>query len=758
MDFDFRRLKLNNKLSLLVALPLFLSLSILVYFLRDSQTVVAHIKVLTVVLVLLFAYGLFAILFIRNLVKGIKSVEIASAGLASGVHSNGFSSNLPETQKIVKAITKAQEDLRHQTGFAEQIKTGNLKAAYELRHENDHLGKALLSIKDNLVTIKEEDQQRNWASEGLSKFVHVLQSAKNLKQLSNEIIVNLVRTINANQGAIYILIEEGNDEVLEMQACYAFNRSKHITQRILPGDGLIGQAFLEKETVYLKDVPDQFVRITSGLGEANPRHVLIVPLKMNETTVGIVELASFMSFSQHVISFVEKIGENIAHSVSSFRIAENTKRMLEESNVQAEEMRAQEEELRQNQEELQATQEAISRKYDTLFKQVGDLNNQSKFDQLKSINSTKKRNIEYYFDIIRNQILTFSEDIMVIEAVKNFKAAFHNTRIDLPSGEMETIQQGVAKYYESEFIPKLNDNVSRDLAVTDYIPKDPRTLLFQHRYISDNPHPTGSKSLLNETNDGGDYSRVHARYHPILRNFLEKFGYYDIFLIDAETGDMIYSVFKEVDFATNLLNGLYSATNFGKVVQEAAESKDRNFVKLIDFEPYDPSYHAPASFIASVVYDGDEKIGILVFQMPINKINQILTGNNKWREDGLGETGETFIVGSDHKLRSISRQVIEDLEGHLSALKKIRYDESMIQQIRKMQTNILMEEIKMDGVASALVGLTGTLMAQNSFDEKVLTSYAPLHITDAKWIIMSTMTEAEASLRIKNLRESSDSL
>ena len=151
--------------------------------------------------------------------------------------------------------------------------------------------------------------------------------------------------------------------------------------------------------------------------------------------------------------------------------------------------------------------------------------------------------------------------------------------------------------------------------------------------------------MLNETKDGSDYSKVHARYHPILRNFLEKFGYYDIFLIDAGTGDMIYSVFKEVDFATNLLNGLYSTTNFGKVVKDAVASKDQNFVKLIDFEPYDPSYHAPASFIASVVYDGDEKIGILVFQMPINKINQILTGNNKWREDGLGETGETFIVG-----------------------------------------------------------------------------------------------------------------
>ena len=153
----------------------------------------------------------------------------------------------------------------------------------------------------------------------------------------------------------------------------------------------------------------------------------------------------------------------------------------------------------------------------------------------------------------------------------------------MPSAELEAIQRSVSGYYESEFIPKLNDNVSRELNVADYIPKEARTLIFQHDYISGNPHPTGSKSLLNETKDGSDYSKVHARYHPILRNFLEKFGYYDIFLIDAETGDMIYSVFKEVDFATNLLNGLYSATNFGKVVQEAAASTDRNFVKLDRF-------------------------------------------------------------------------------------------------------------------------------------------------------------------------------
>jgi hypothetical protein len=419
-------------------------------------------------------------------------------------------------------------------------------------------------------------------------------------------------------------------------------------------------------------------------------------------------------------------------------------------------MQAHEEELRQNQEELQATQEAISRKYETLFRQVGELNHQSKFDQLKSITSTKKHNIEYYFDIIRNQILTFSEDLMVVDAVRDFRNAFHKVNTDLSSTDLDTIRESVGNYYTREFIARLNDNVSSLSKAEDYIPADTRTLLFQYHYISDNPHPTGSKSLLNEANTKNDYGKVHSRYHPIFRNFLEKFGYYDIFLIDASTGDMLYSVFKEVDFATNLIHGLYGQTNFGKVVKMASESRDKNFVKLIDFEPYDPSYHAPASFIASAVYDGDEKIGILVFQMPINKINQILTGNNKWREDGLGDSGETFIVGSDYKLRSISRQLIEDLEGHLTALKKIRYDATLIQQIKKMQTNILMEEVKTNGVGNALQGQTGTSLEKNAFDESMLCAYAPLNISDVHWIIMSTMTEEEANQRIENLKESSD--
>lgn len=745
-----RKVTLPFKLLLLIAFPTLLTLAIGLYALKKFQ--VDLLIIFTLVLFLL--YIPIAVAFVRRLSRGVKAIEHASTSLASGKLNGQLSlANLPEAKNIAVSLKTVADDLHRKTAFAEQIKSGNLDGVFEARHENDQLAKALINIKDNLVLIKKEDEQRNWASEGLAKFVTVLQSAQNLKALSNDIIVNLVRILQANQGALFILEkDETEQEFLNMHACYAFDRTKHLSKRISPGEGLIGQAFLERETLYLKDVPDRFVRITSGLGEANPRYVLIVPLKMNETIAGVVELASFKEFKTHEVEFVEKIGESIAHTFSSIQVAENTKKLLAESNEQAEEMRAQEEELRQNQEELQATQEAISRKYELLFKQLGELNYQARFDQLKSITSTKKRNIEYYFDIIRSQILTFSEDRMVIEAVAAFRTAFYSIEENVTPEVVDRMTESLHAYYASEFIRKLNDNTGQDLKVEDYIPTSIRALTFQYLFISNNPHPTGKKLLLDNAGDASNYSKTHSLYHPVLRNFLEKFGYYDIFLIDAATGDMVYSVFKEVDFATNLLSGLYHHTNFGKVVQNVVNSTDKNFVQLIDFEPYDPSYYAPASFIACPVYDGEVKTGILVFQMPINKINQILTGNNKWREDGLGDSGETVMVGDDYRLRSISRELIEDPQSHLAKLKKLKYDEMVIQQMKKMETNILLEEIKQESVTHGLKGETGTIVENTALGEKILSAYSPLDIPDVHWIVMSTMKEEEVSMRINNLR------
>jgi HAMP domain-containing protein len=706
----------------------------------------------------LLVYSVVVYLYIRQkLVSRLTAAQEALQNLQTGQFTQPLNTNRQdEISDMGQIINSLAAELQKATEFAQQISADNIEASFTPATE-DKLGHALVKMRESLKQARMEDQRRNWATEGLSKFVEILRSQENIKDLSNQIVKNLVQSLNANQGALFLLNKtESGSDCLEMKGCYAYKRTKHLTKEVSIGQGLIGQTFLEQETVYLKQIPENFVSITSGLGEANPRNLLITPLKMNDTTVGILELASFREFQPYEIAFVEKLSENIAHTVLSFQNNEHTRRLLRESQEQAELMRSQEEELRQNQEELQATQEEISRRYQALFNQLHDLNHQSKFDQLKSINSTKKRHIEYYFDTIRKQIFTFAENKMIIQAVKDFKTAFYTLHEGVSPEQLEHMQHSLHDYYVQEFIPRLNDNTNHKAHPETYLPADKLTIVGQYNYISNNPHPTGQKSLLDDAGDGSDYSRIHAHYHPVMRSFLEKFGYYDIFLIDPETGHMLYSVFKEVDFATSLLTDLYHTTNFGTVVKEAIQSTEPGFVRLIDFEPYDPSYNAPASFIACPVYDKEEKVGILVFQMPINKINQVLTGDNHWREDGLGDSGETFIVGKDYKLRSVVRELIENEHEHLVTLRKAGYSEATIRQIQKSNTSILLEEMRMECVDRALRQETNTRMETNAHGERLLTAYAPLEIADVQWAILSVMQEEEASMRINDLKHSNE--
>ncbi|MEL7002067.1 MAG: GAF domain-containing protein, partial [Bacteroidota bacterium] len=211
---------------------------------------------------------------------------------------------------------------------------------------------------------------RKWTNEGLAKFADILrQDNDNLDKLADNVMVNIINYLDANQGSLFVIEEsdEGND-VLVLKACYAYNRKKYLNKTIEPGQGLVGQSYIERDTIYLKDVPSNYVNITSGLGEATPNNVLIVPLQVNEKIYGVVELASFELFTPDHVSFVEKIAENIASTLYAVQSNHRTKELLDESKVLTENMRAQEEEMRQNMEEMAATQEEMQRNRQRLEK------------------------------------------------------------------------------------------------------------------------------------------------------------------------------------------------------------------------------------------------------------------------------------------------------------------------------------------------------------------------------------------------------
>jgi len=268
-----------------------------------------------------------------------------------------------EIGRMAEAIDNMMTGLKGKVEFAENIGKGNYESNFQLLSEDDTMGGALIQMRNNLKQAADEDRKRNWVTEGLAKFADILRSRNdNLKELSENIISNLVKYMGVNQGALFLINDDNEQDVfIELAACYAYNRRKFLNKRIEIGEGLAGQCVLEKDTIYMSEVPGNYIKITSGLGEALPRNVLIVPLKLNDAIFGVVEIASFHTIERHQVEFVEKLGESIASTVSSVKINNRTKTLLEETQVQAEQMRAQEEEMRQNMEELSATQEEMHR-------------------------------------------------------------------------------------------------------------------------------------------------------------------------------------------------------------------------------------------------------------------------------------------------------------------------------------------------------------------------------------------------------------
>ncbi len=366
---------------------------------------------------------------------------------------------------------------------------------------------------------------------------------------------------------------------------------------------------------------------------------------------------------------------------------------------------------------------------------------QSIFQQLTSLRAIRARQIESYIELNRAQMETLSENLMVIDAMEDLTGAFNQL------GEKEIPKAwdlATDEYYRSSFLPRLDESVEGTPKLDGYRPFRKATRYLQYQYIAANPRPVGAKQELRNAKDGSDYSKIHQQYHPVFRNLVKQFGFYDLFLIDADKNNIVYSVHKETDFATSLDEGPYSESNLAKAVELAIKS-ERGSVILVDFESYRASYGAPAAFMASPIYDGAELSGVIAIQLPIDQINRLMTSNKDWERDGLGKTGETYLVGEDSLMRSTSRFLEEDPEGYFAELSASgSIAEEQVNQIKALNTSILTQEIDTEAVQEARKGENGTKMSRDYRNVRVLTSFAPLQINGVKWFIVADIDEAEA--------------
>jgi len=274
--------------------------------------------------------------------------------------------------EIETAVTGAhllKERIYEASKYTDQLGQGNLESEIRFDGEEDKLGRSLVNLKNILISQREqeqtrirEDEIRNWSTHGVAMFNDILRmDNNNLEKLCLNIIRNVIQYLSANQGGIFLLDKDEDTEYLDLVAAYAFDRQKFLKKRIGIGEGLAGTCALEKKSILLGRIPQDYMEITSGLGGAKPSCLLIVPLKKDEEVLGVMEIASFNSFKPHEVEFVEKVAESIASALITVRLHLQTTQYLERFQQQAEEMKAQDEELRQNIEELQATHEQMER-------------------------------------------------------------------------------------------------------------------------------------------------------------------------------------------------------------------------------------------------------------------------------------------------------------------------------------------------------------------------------------------------------------
>ncbi len=362
------------------------------------------------------------------------------------------------------------------------------------------------------------------------------------------------------------------------------------------------------------------------------------------------------------------------------------------------------------------------------------------FNQLTSVRASKAYQIESYFKTIRNHIQTLSNDPSVGLAIADFTNAYRQLETTtLPSDN----SQKITAYYQNEFLPKLAKTEQGSPVLNSFLPESTASNYLQYHYIAANPNPIGKKHILDKANDGSEYSRIHERYHPIFRNIIEKFGYYDMFLIDPQ-GTVVYTVYKETDFTTNYTTGAYNDSNLARLVASIRRSKQKDYATIIDFESYAPSYGAPAAFIAAPIFNQSKFVGVLAIQVPADEINNVMTGNRKWESDGLGKSGETYLVGQDYLMRSISRFLVETPEEYLQTLVALGVNKETINRIRQYKTSILEQKVQTLAAEQAITGKQGIKNVRDYRDIPVLSSYAPLQIEGLNWAILSEIDLAEA--------------
>ena len=358
--------------------------------------------------------------FILNTaIKPLKRITKTTRTLAFGQNVEVF----PEDKKdeigqLYKSVNLLNINLTKVSNFANDIGNGNFEATFEARSKNDLLGHALLDMRNNLKKVVHEDQKRNWANKNLADFAELLRiHSENLEELSYKIVARLVYCLKANQGGFFLLSEDGDK--LELKGSYAYNKRKYIEKVIDSTHGLTGQCLQEGKPIYLKEIPQDYMEITSGLGGARPSSLLLLPLIENDNGYGVIEISSIEEMDDYKIKFAEMVAEDIASSLSVLKANEKTKELLTESQLKNEKRKSNELQMSQKLAELEVSAEQWKNKETELVKRESKLANIIEAAPYCLLIITPSKKVEYFnsylADFFKQKGIFVAKDISVLQ-------------------------------------------------------------------------------------------------------------------------------------------------------------------------------------------------------------------------------------------------------------------------------------------------------------------------------------------------------
>lgn len=421
-----------------------------------NQNVIITITVAVIGFIILAV----VIIFIsQNISKPLIKISSILKDMAKGIIDESMRMRVKSTDEIGQireSVNTLIDGLKRTTRFAHQIGEGNLNANYTMLSDQDMLGASLLEMRTSLQKAsledakrKEEDQRQHWATEGQARFGDVLRENQgNLESFSYGIISYIVKYIEADQGGLFLVNHNDENNVfIELTGSFAYSGEKMLNKKLVIGENLVGIAVKLGEVIHLNNIPENYIKTSSGLGAYKPNNLLIVPLKHNQQIFGAVELASFKVFQDYQISFVERVGDNIASTISNIQLNIKTIQLLEDSKIKSDELVEKENTLRKNIDELTfAQREAAKREAEmqNVLDAIDAISMVAEYDMEGRLIKINDR-LQEFFNVTREEIIgryqgSFSVEQPDFEKSDDFKKFWN----DLRNGQSKQITQHVS--------------------------------------------------------------------------------------------------------------------------------------------------------------------------------------------------------------------------------------------------------------------------------------------------------------------------